>query len=228
MGGVGSAIALVPIFDFLGLGFNLSKAIALFVNTSTTVTASFMNFKRGVLDFRFALPLVVSSMLASPFGAYSSRYIDIHYVKTGFLLFLLFSATMMLIPKKSKNTQNKNSSLLLVVIGLIIGYISGLLGVGGGALAMPLMILLGYDAKKMAVVVSFMIPFSTFSAFLSYASFVHLDFYLLFITAFGAVIGGFIGNKIMHNRLSSKQIKFIIALLLYILAFKMGYSLLRS
>ncbi len=228
MGGVGSAIALVPIFDFLGLGFNLSKAIALFVNTSTTVTASFMNFKRGVLDFRFALPLVVSSMLASPFGAYSSKYIDIRYVKSALLIFIVFSATMMLLPKKSKNVRNGNPSLILVVMGLIIGYISGLLGVGGGALAMPLMILLGYDAKKMAVVVSFMIPFSTFSAFLSYASFVKLDFSLLFFTALGAVIGGFIGNKIMYNRLNSRHIKFIIAVLLYILAFKMGYSLLRS
>ena len=36
MGGVGSAIALVSIFPMLGLNFNLTRALALFVNTSST------------------------------------------------------------------------------------------------------------------------------------------------------------------------------------------------
>ncbi len=225
MGGVGSAVALVPIFDFLGLGFNLAKAIALFINTSTTVTASIMNLKRGVLDARFAFPLVISSMLVSPLGAYSSKYINVLAVKWGFLAFLIFSATMMLfIKKEAKFSYEKK--WILYVIGAVVGYISGLLGIGGGALVMPLMILLGYDAKKMAVAVSFMIPFSTFSAFLSYTSFVKIDWVLLVVTAVAAILGGYIGNAIMHFKLDAKHIKKIIAILLYILAFKMGYSLL--
>lgn len=90
---------------------------------------------------------------------------------------------------------------------------------------MPLMILLGFDAKKMAIAVSFMVPFSTFSAFLSYSSFLDIDYILLFITALAAILGGYIGNKIMHFKLSSQQIKKIIAILLYIIAFKMFYAL---
>ncbi len=225
MGGVGSAVALVPIFDFLGLGFNVAKTIALFINTSTTVTASLMNLKRGVLDVRFALPLVITSFLTSPLGAYSSKYINIHYIKWGFLCFLLFSATMMLVSKKEAKFKYEKR-WILYLIGAVIGFISGLLGIGGGALVMPLMILLGFDAKKMAVAVSFMIPFSTFSAFLSYISFVKIDWILLAVTAIAAILGGYVGNAVMHFKLEAKQIKKIIALLLYILAFKMGYSLL--
>jgi len=225
MGGVGSAVALVPIFDFLGLGFNVAKTIALFINTSTTVTASIMNFKRGVLDIKFALPLVISSMLTAPLGAMSSKYIDVIYVKWGFLIFLIFSATMMLFAKKEAKFKYQKS-WILYLMGGIVGFISGLLGIGGGALIMPLMILLGFDAKKMAIAVSFMIPFSTFSAFLSYISFVKIDWILLGTTAVAAILGGYIGNAIMHYKLDAKQIKKIIAILLYILAFKMAYSLL--
>ncbi len=58
MGGVGSAVALVPIFDFLGLSFLLSKTIVLFINTSTTITVTYMNFRRSVLDIKFTLPLM--------------------------------------------------------------------------------------------------------------------------------------------------------------------------
>ena len=50
LGGVGSATALVPILHFMGLEFNFEKAIGLFVNISTTVTATIMNIKRKVLD----------------------------------------------------------------------------------------------------------------------------------------------------------------------------------
>ncbi len=224
MGGVGSAVALVPIFDFLGLGFNAAKAIALFVNTSTTITASLMNLKRGVLDIRFALPLVISSMLLSPVGAYSSKFINVHYVKWGFLTFLIFSASMMLFAKKEAKFKYEKK-WILYLIGAVVGYISGLLGIGGGGLILPLMILLGFDAKKMAVAVSFVLPFSTFSAFLSYVSFIKIDWILLFVTAVAAMLGGYIGNAIMHFKLDAKQIKKIIAILLYILAIKMGYSL---
>ncbi len=223
MGGVGSAVALVPIFDFLGLGFLLSKAIALFVNTSTTITATYMNFKRGALDIKFALPLVITSFAFAPLGAFSSKYINVLYTKYGFVTFLIFSATMMLIPKKS--AVKYEQKWILYVVGGVVGYISGLLGIGGGALVMPLMILLGFDAKKMAIAVSFMLPFSTFSAFLSYSSFVQIDWILLVVTAIAAVLGGYIGNKIMHFKLDSNQIKKIIAFLLYLIAFKMGYSL---
>ncbi len=223
MGGVGSAVALVPIFDFMGLGFNLAKAIALFINTSTTVTATYMNFRRGVLDVRFALPLVVSSLITAPLGARFSQSIDTVWVKYFFIAFLLFSATMMLVPKETKTHYEKR--WILYVIGAVVGFISGLLGIGGGALVMPLMILLGFDAKKMAVAVSFMVPFSTFSAFLSYATFVTIDWTLLGVTAVAAILGGFIGNRIMHFRLSAGHIKKIIAALLYLIAAKMLYAL---
>ncbi len=224
MGGVGSAVALVPIFDMLGLGFNIAKTIALFINTSTTVTASIMNLKRGVLDARFAFSLVISSMILSPLGAYSSKFINVSSVKWGFLTFLVFSATMMMFSKKEAKFKYEKK-WILYLIGAIVGFISGLLGIGGGALVMPLMILLGFDAKKMAIAVSFMIPFSTFSAFLSYISFVKIDWMLLVITAIAAILGGYIGNAVMHFKLEAKHIKKIIAILLYILAIKMGYSL---
>ena len=90
---------------------------------------------------------------------------------------------------------------------------------------MPLLIMLGFDAKKIAIAVSFMVPFSTFSAFLSYSSFVQIDYILLIVTAIAAILGGYIGNKIMYFKLNSQNIKKIIAILLYIIAVKIGFSL---
>ena len=218
LGGVGSATALVPLLNMMGLPFGLSKALGLFVNTSTTIIASIMNLKRRVLDVRFTFPLAISLMLFAPVGAYLSQYVDEKTMKWMLAGFLFFSASMMLFGKKeAKNIYRKQ--WVLYVIGVSVGVFSGMVGVGGGSLILPLLIMLGYDAKKMAIAVSFIIPFSTFSAFLMYANTIHIDCILLGITAIAAVLGGYIGNRIMHFKLDSKQIKKIIAILLYLILF---------
>jgi uncharacterized membrane protein YfcA len=77
----------------------------------------------------------------------------------------------------------------------------------------------------MAIAVSFIIPFSTFSAFLMYVNTIHIDYILLIVTAIAGVLGGYIGNRIMHFKLDSKQIKKIIAILLYLISIKFAYNL---
>ncbi len=224
MGGVGSAVALIPVLHFMGVEFNLSKAVGLFVNTSTTVTATIMNIKRKVLDIKFSLPLAVSLAGFAPVGAYMSKFIPVRDVKILFLLFVIFSGSMLLFGKKEQKFHY-TKMWVMILLGVFVGFLSGLLGIGGGALLMPLLILLGYDAKKLAVTMSFVIPFSTFAAFLTYLSITKMDFILIAVTAVAAILGGYIGNYIMHFRLNQRQIKIVIGIMLYIIALKLGYNL---
>lgn len=227
MGGVGSAIALVPTFSMMGLPLNLAKAIGLFINSASTITASFMNFFRGVLDIKFALPLIISILIATPIGAYSSQYIQKEIVEWILVAFLLISATLLIFSKReSKVVYDK--AWILYLIGGGVGLISGTIGVGGGALIMPLLILLGFDAKKAAYAVSFIIPFSSLGAFVTYLSFVHMDWILLGVVTVAAILGGFLGDFVMHYRLNATQVKKLIAVVLLLLAAKMIYKLLGA
>ncbi len=220
MGGVGSAIALVSIFPMIGSGVNLAKALALFVNTSSMITTSIMNFKRGVLDFKFAMPLVISVVLTTPIGAVLSQYIDAILLQWLLIIFLLTSATLLIFNKKEPKVAY-DRVWVLYLIGSSIGLISGMLGIGGGSLIMPLLILLGFDAKKSAYAVSFVIPFSTLGAFLTYLQFVEMDWVLLGVVTIGALMGGYIGGAVMHYKLSQQQVKKLIGVVLYLIAFKM-------
>ena len=225
MGGVGSAIALVPIFTLLGLPFNLAKAIGLFINTSSTVVASVMNLKRGVLDVKNTLPLIVAVLFATPLGAYLSIYINEVFVKWLLVIFLLTSATLLLFQKREALFHCREGYWLFI-IGAVVGVVSGLLGVGGGALMIPLLILLGYNAKEAAIAISFVIPFSSFAAFSTYLTFVEIDWLLLGAVTVAAIIGGYVGNHVMHFKLSATQIKKLIAIILYMLSGKIIYDLL--
>jgi len=220
MGGVGSAIALVTIFPMAGMPLNLAKTVGLFINTTSTLSASVMNLLRGVLDFRFAIPLVISILISTPLGAWSSQYISEYLVKWVLISFLLISATLLL-KRKKEARFSFTRTWILYVIGGVVGLISGLLGVGGGALIIPLLILLGFEPKKAAYTVSFVIPFSSLGAFFTYLQFVDMNWLLLGVVAVAAFLGGIIGNRIMHFRLTEAQVKKLISLVLYLLAIKL-------
>ena len=220
MGGAGSGIALIPILHFLGIDFTVAKAVGLFAGASTTITSSVMNIFRKSVEYKFVLPIAAMMLIFAPLGAYSSSFINENIVKFLFMFLLFYSATMMMFSKK-KALFHAESNIILLIVGASVGFLAGLLGVGGGNILIPLLALLGYAPKKVAVSVSFVVPFSALGSFFTYASYVPLDWKLLAVVAVFAIIGGYIGNYMMHFRLEQAHIKKIMAGILYLLALKM-------
>jgi len=227
MGGAGGAMAIVPVLNFLGIDFTVAKALGLFAGASTTITASVMNIIHKSVEYKFVLPIAAIMLLFAPLGAYSSAFINESVVKFLFMLFLFYSATIMMFSKK-KVLFDVESNLILLAIGALVGFLAGLLGVGGGNVLIPLLTLFGYAPKRVAIAVSFIVPFSALSSFFTYASYVSLDWKLLAVVALCAIIGGYIGNYMMYFKLKQSHIKKIMAGLLYLLALKMLWHLIST
>ena len=168
MGGAGAGVALIPLFNIMGMDFNLAKTIGLFSGASSTITSTIMNIKRRAIDMKFTIPIALMMLIFAPIGAYLNQFINQEYVKFGFMLMLFYSASMMMFGKK-KQYFKIDSHLLLWVIGGVVGFVAGILGVGGGNILIPLLILFGFEAKRVAIAVSFVVPFSTLSSFVTYA-----------------------------------------------------------
>lgn len=224
MGGVGSAIALVPSLAMVGVPFALARALGLFVNTASTAAASITHLRRGVLDVRFAIPLVVSVLIATPLGAWASQFVAHAVLEAILAVFLILAAGLLLFSRRPPALWRSERVWPLLLIGGGVGVISGMLGVGGGTLLMPALILLGHDAKKAARAIGFVIPFSSAGAFLTYLSFTQMDWPLLGVVAVAAVLGGYLGATILHRGLSAEQVKRLIAVLLLGLAAKMVWG----
>jgi uncharacterized membrane protein YfcA len=134
---------------------------------------------------------------------------------------------MMLFGKKEALFHIK-TTFPLYIVGAVVGYLAGLLGVGGGNILIPLLVLLGFEAKNVAKAVSFVVPFSALGSFFTYATYIEIDYNLLIILSISAIIGGYIGNYLMHFKLEQKQIKKIMAFILYMLALKLLYHFLQG
>lgn len=228
LGGVGSAIALVPALGMLGMPLVLARPVGLLVNTLSMTGASVSNIRAKRLDFKLGIPIIITSFLLAPLGAWSSNFVPKLVVVAIFTLFLLFSGLMLIFFRAGQYEQQFREDrpiLAPALIGAVAGYLSGLLGVGGGGLIAPLMIWLGFNPKKVAVITAFVVPFSSLSGLVAYLAMGQADFGLMLPAGAAAYIGGSLGTKVMQNRLQPGTVKKVLGLLLLLLALKMGWSL---
>ena len=224
-GGMGSSIVLIPILGFLGVDFNLAKAVGLFINTMTTSTASFLNWRRQLLDFPTITPFLIASVCCAPVGTYCASIWNVEYIKLAFVIFLFFSSAMMFSRGRTPHAETVKYKWAMFPLGLGVGFLSGLLGIGGGALIVPVLYAMGFAPLQIAINASFMIPFSTMSAFLSYAGLTTIDWTLIGVTTIGGMLGGFVGNRIMHAKLKNADIKNVLCLVLCLVGLKMLYDI---
>ena len=228
LGGVGAAVALVPVLHFFGLPLLIAKPIGLLSNTLSMTGASINNIRAKRLDFRLGIPIIISSFLLAPLGAWSSNFVPKSVVLAIFTLFLLFSGFILIFFRANKfESQFREDRPILApaLIGAAAGYISGLLGIGGGGLIAPLMIMLGFNPKKVAVITAFVVPFSSFSGLIAYLMMGHVDLLLMIPAAIAAYFGGSLGTKVMQAKLKPGTVKKFLGGLLLVLALKMGLQL---
>ncbi len=224
LGGLGSAVALIPILVFLGVPFPVARSTGLFVNVLSTSSASYYNIKKKLINFKFGIPLVVFAFLFAPIGAYLSKIIPEVYVGLFFGIFLLFAGAMAIIPKKREKYREHMGITIPMAVGATGGLISGLLGVGGGGFMSPVLFLLGYNPIDVAFTVAFTVPFSSLAGFLVYWKLGYVNWLVLLWTAIPAILGGYAGNAFVHKKLNDKQVKIILGMIFLLLGVKVLFK----
>jgi uncharacterized membrane protein YfcA len=109
----------------------------------------------------------------------------------------------------------------------VAGFLGGLLGVGGGNFILPVLNWIGLDAKVAAGTTSLVVVFSSLSGFLGHATMGGLDPVFVGLTALMAALGSIVGSQLMKIKVSSAQLKRIIGVLLWVIAAKMIFDLVK-
>ncbi len=228
--GVGAAFIIIPTFYWLGIPLTEAMTVALLLNAISMSFASFNYMRYKLVVFKTAIPIICLAIVFSPLGAYSTRFFSKEFLIAIFSAFLIFAGSMMLFytPAKKKDARSSPDKELKVGIGLGIGagYLGGLLGVGGGNFIVPVLVWLGFDAKKASATTAFIVIFSSLSGFFGHAAIGHINLRLLMLSAVGSVAGAIAGSWLMYWKLEAAQVKKIIAVVLYAIAIKMIWGLL--
>lgn len=216
--GFGGGSSYLAILALTGFAFTQIRATSLLCNIVVVSGNVFMFRIHNSMDIKKIFPLVLFSVPLAYIGGYLKISQQLFFVLLG--ITLLFAAITMWLSKKIINendTKKENSIKKNSFYGGFIGFISGMVGIGGGIFLAPILHLTNWDTpKKIAATASVFILVNSISGL--FGQFSNPDFYIdwkltsiLLVTVF---IGGQIGSRVSNTSLSPIQLKKATAILI--------------
>jgi uncharacterized membrane protein YfcA len=203
MGGGGS-ILTVPIFVYV-LSFDpkLAIAMSLPVVGMTSLVGAIGHWRAGNVELKAAAVFGVVAMIAAYIGARLAVFLT-GAVQLSLLAIIMLAAAISMFmnarrsPSAVSATDRPASFKLLLPVALCVGLVTGLVGVGGGFLIVPALVLLGRISMKQAVGTSLLvIAMNCASGFVGYAGRVDIPWrFVLGFTAI-AVVGILVGAQLV-------------------------------
>jgi len=230
MAGLGAAFLFVPMFYYLGVPLAEATPTALLLNVVSLLFAT-INYWRGkLINWRVGVPVLIAAVILSPVGALMTQYVNKTVLLAMFAAFLVFAGAMMLFYKPKKREQPLSRAVEIGAgagVGTVAGFLGGLLGVGGGNFILPVLNWIGLEAKVAVGTTALVVVFSSLSGFLAHATMSGLDPWFVGIMAVMAAAGSIVGSQLMKTKISSAQLKRIIGNLLWLIAAKRIWGLVR-
>jgi uncharacterized membrane protein YfcA len=203
--GGGGSILTVPIFVYV-LGFPPKEAIAmsLAVVGATSLFGAAGHWRAGNVDLRVATVFGAVAMAGTYLGARLAVFFSGAAQLTLFAVVMLLAAWFMFRPARVRANAPAPASLremrlgLIAAEGLAVGVLTGLVGVGGGFLIVPALVLLARVPMKQAVGTSLLvIAMKSATGFLGYLGQVQVAWGFMAVFTAVAVAGILVGTHLV-------------------------------
>jgi uncharacterized membrane protein YfcA len=233
--GSGGSILTVPILVYLvDQPEKIAIAGSLLIVGSIALLGSIPYFRQKLIDWNIVLLFGIPGMMGTYLGAwFAIQFLSGLQQLTIFALVMLLASYYMLKPNKSLVSKSKQQYHLLKIAleGLFVGIITGIVGVGGGFLIVPALVLLGGIKMRNAIATSLVIiALKSFTGFVKYWEAIaadpelSFDWKIILIMIILGGIGSLVGNKIA-NKVPQDKLKIIFGIFLILMAL---YILIRS
>ena len=227
-GGGSTYLALMLIWE---IPYYIFPIIALFCNI-IVVSGNSINFVRsGNIKLKLILPYLIGSIPFAFIGASISLEKEIFEILL--FLVLIIAGLFLLLESNIYNKKNlKINSIptfISIFIGSSIGFVSGIVGIGGGIFLSPILFLLkaGYPKHITSAASLFILINSIFGVAGQLTKEIVLDEFLNYWPLFLAVlIGGQIGSYLNIRFLSNKALALFTSLLIIFVAIRLGFRVL--
>jgi hypothetical protein len=230
--GFGGGSSYLAILALTGIVFTQIRATSLLCNIVVVTGNVLLFYQQKEIDFKKIIPLVLLSIPLAFLGGYLKISQQFFFILLGFTL--LFAAITMWLSKRIISSDEKNinaNPIKNASYGGIIGFISGMVGIGGGIFLAPLLHLTNWDTpKKIAATASFFILVNSIAGFIGQYSNPDfaIDWNLTSTLLISVFIGGQIGSRISHKFLTPIQLKKATAILIAFVSLRILWKVLFS
>ncbi len=217
--GFGGGSSYLAILSLFGIDYLLLRSTALLCNITVVSGSSLLYWQKGFFKWKKIGTTVLLSIPMAYLGGRMQIDEKLFFIVLGFVL--IIAALFMLLQQKIYQTKTnfnflKISYLFNMIIGGAIGFLSGLIGIGGGIFLAPVLYLLKWDSPKIiAATAAFFILVNSIAGLIGQLA--NPNFYLdvafvipLVLTVF---IGGQIGVRLGAGPFKPQLIKILTAIL---------------
>lgn len=218
--GAGGSMLAIPIFIYVfGLNPVAATTASLLVVFVGAASGAIPKLRRNEILIRESMTIWAIGLITNLTGAYFLPKIPENILLTGFSLVLITAGVSMLVPAPTQSAERKVSPLALVGISLIIGALTGLFGIGGGFLAIPILILFyNVPPVRAAGTSLFIITINTLTGF--FAHYRHWSEVNWLIPGIIALVALFVSRYASHHssKLSPITLKRTFAIFVFAIA----------
>jgi uncharacterized protein len=219
--GHGGASGYLAIMALAGMAPEVMKSSALLLNLFVSGIALVLYKKAGYFNTKLLLTITAGSVPAAYLGA--QVQVNPSLYKIILAICLIIAVGRILYKSKADYTEIKKAEwYILIPVGIVLGFLSGMIGIGGGILLSPLLILFRWSTIKQAAGIS--AAFILLNSLSGLAALINKGFMpgaetysLIIIAAFGGLAGSFLGS----TRFSVRGLKYVLANVLVFAAIKL-------
>ncbi len=217
-GGASGYLALMAIYGFAP---EVMKPTALILNLFVSLTSFILFYKGGHFKWKLFLPFALASIPFSFLGG--TIALDAHIYKKVLGVLLLFPVLRFFIYPNTADKDLKDSNWpISLLVGAIIGFLSGLIGIGGGILLSPVLLLLSWTNQKQTAAISALFIFVNSVAGLAgqWSHGIKLEPAMLSFVAI-AFVGGMAGAWLGSLKFNQQILKYTLAVILLMASVKL-------
>jgi uncharacterized membrane protein YfcA len=217
-GGASGYLALMALFS---MSPEFMKPTALLLNLFVSLSAFILFFKGGHFKWKIFLPFALASIPFSFLGGMISLDAAIYKKILGILL-LFPVIRLVAFPNKTIDELKTPDFFVSLLIGAIIGFLSGLIGIGGGIILSPVLLLLAWTNQKQTAAISALFIFVNSLSGLAGQITKGIDFQSDMMAYVGvAFVGGSFGAWFGAKRFDQTVLKYLLAMVLLMASAKL-------
>lgn len=217
-GGASGYLALMALYGFAP---EVMKPTALILNLFVSLSSFILFYKGGHFKWKIFLPFIITSIPLSFIGGAISLDAQVYKKILGVLL-LIPVARFFLYPNTADKDLKATHIGISLLVGGTIGFLSGLIGIGGGILLSPFLLLANWTNQKQTAAISAVFIFVNSVAGLAgqISKGYRADLQIVNFIAI-AFVGGLIGAWMGSLRLNQQVLKITLAIVLFLASIKL-------